>query len=101
MDHEQFSRAIEQLASEMPQRALLRGCPLNSRKVTMTAALGSAIHVALALKRSENGQDGGVSKRVPQCLLDLTNKRRAALPEHFHDIDFAIGELDVHVRLSY
>ena len=62
----------------------------------MRLTFGGVGHIALVLERPQDGEDGGVRQLVVERIADLGDGARAALPEHGHDVELAVGKGDVH-----
>ena len=63
----------------------------------MHAAFLLVLHVALLLERAQDGQHRGVGELVVELVLHLVDHRGAVIPQHLHDVGFAIGQIDVVV----
>src|SRR4029079_17091271 len=87
---------LEQLAGEMADSALPCGLLFDSRRVAMRSPLGLVAHVSLRLQVAEDREHRGVSEIVAELLLHLCDGGRTLLPQHGHDLGFAIGECHAH-----
>src|SRR6185436_11914836 len=93
---QQIRGTLEQLACQVPDRALARSLLANPWKVAMRPTIGLMANVFLGFEVAQDREHRGVCQRIAQLVLHLGYGGSALLPEHGHDFGFAIAERHAH-----
>src|SRR5580658_5341012 len=80
----------------MLKRTLLGHLPLHCGTVTVLTSLLLMPHVALGFERAQHRQYRGVGELIAQSLLHVADDGRSVVPEHLHDVRFAVCKGDLH-----
>src|ERR1700683_3044967 len=84
----------------MLKRTLLGHLPLHCGTVTVLTSLLLMPHVALGFERAQHRQYCGVCELIAQSLLHVADDGRSVVPEHLHDVRFAVCSADLHRALT-
>jgi len=89
---QEISRTLENLVDDVIDGLSGGIATHGSREIQVRPALRLVSDVFLCLECPKHGQNGRVGKLVGELVADLCNGRGAAIPEHGHDIELAVGE---------
>src|SRR5262245_38205518 len=92
MSEEALSRTAEEFVDDTRGRGGAGELTFHTRMEAVRAPFLGMCDVAFVLEDAEDGLDGVVGEVVGETLTHFGDGRRAAFPQHGHDVELAVGE---------